>query len=209
MTYHLSLALPFNCRPSPDREEGLITLIATGFKRQDESEIGPLQSASCASTLKIFDAPVDSSQELPRCGSTIELDAANTTWLAKMLPCFHLNPVIQAVVKKYDILFIADEVICAFGRVGTMFGRYKYGIKPDLVTLAKLSSIYMPIGAVLVSPKVYDVVHSQSNQLGVFSHGFTYSGHPVACAVALETLKIYKFIRGTGLIFGTEIYAET
>ncbi|KAL3644288.1 hypothetical protein CASFOL_012220 [Castilleja foliolosa] len=188
----------------------------------------PSSSASCASTLKNFDAPVDSSQELPRCGSTIELDAANTTWLAKMLPCFHLNPVIQAVVKKYDILFIADEVICAFGRVGTMFGRYKYGIKPDLVTLAKLSSIYMPIGAVLVSPKVYDVVHSQSNQLGVFSHGFTYSGHPVACAVALETLKIYKFvviypfecliiyslrfikiIRGTGLIFGTEIYAET
>ncbi|KAL3633833.1 Gamma aminobutyrate transaminase 3, chloroplastic [Castilleja foliolosa] len=141
---------------------------------------------------------------------------------------------IQAVVKKYDILFIADEVICAFGRVGTMFGCDKYSIKPDLVTLAKaLSSAYMPIGAVLVSPKVYDVIHSQSNQLGVFSHGFTYSGHPVACAVALETIKIYKErnildqvnkiapkfqegvkafsnspiigeIRGTGLILATE-----
>ncbi|KAL6554402.1 Gamma aminobutyrate transaminase 1, mitochondrial [Orobanche minor] len=141
---------------------------------------------------------------------------------------------IQAVVKKYDILFIADEVICAFGRTGTMFGCDKYGIKPDLVTLAKaLSSAYMPIGAVLVSPEVYDVVHSQSNKLGVFSHGFTYSGHPVSCAVALETLKIYKErnildqinkiapkfqegmkafsnspiigeIRGTGLILGTE-----
>ncbi|KAL0380940.1 UNVERIFIED_CONTAM: Gamma aminobutyrate transaminase 3, chloroplastic [Sesamum angustifolium] len=141
---------------------------------------------------------------------------------------------VQAVVKKYDILFIADEVICAFGRAGTMFGCDKYGIKPDLVSLAKaLSSAYMPIGAVLVSPEVYDVIYSQSNKLGTFSHGFTYSGHPVSCAVALETLKIYKErnildqvnkiaprfqeglkafsdspiigeIRGTGLILGTE-----
>ncbi|KAI3457650.1 hypothetical protein Pfo_014313 [Paulownia fortunei] len=141
---------------------------------------------------------------------------------------------IQAVIRKYDILLIADEVICAFGRLGTMFGCDKYGIKPDLVSLAKaLSSAYMPIGAVLVSPEIYDVVHSQSNSLGSFSHGFTYSGHPVACAVALETLRIYKErnileqvnkiapkfqegvkafsnspiigeIRGTGLILGTE-----
>ncbi|XP_049413317.1 gamma aminobutyrate transaminase 1, mitochondrial [Solanum stenotomum] len=100
---------------------------------------------------------------------------------------------IQAVVKKYDILFIADEVICAFGRLGTMFGSDMYNIKPDLVSLAKaLSSAYMPIGAVLVSPEVSDVIHSQSNKLGSFSHGFTYSGHPVACAVALEAVKIYK-----------------
>ncbi|XP_028758873.1 gamma aminobutyrate transaminase 1, mitochondrial-like [Neltuma alba] len=100
---------------------------------------------------------------------------------------------IQAVVKKYDILFIADEVICAFGRLGTMFGSDKYNIKPDLVSLAKaLSSAYMPIGAVLVSPDVSDVIHSQSSKLGSFSHGFTYSGHPVSCAVAIEALKIYK-----------------
>ncbi|KAL4201244.1 hypothetical protein AMTRI_Chr02g215090 [Amborella trichopoda] len=141
---------------------------------------------------------------------------------------------IQAVVKKYDILFIADEVICAFGRLGTMFGCDKYNIQPDLVTIAKaLSSGYMPIGAILVSPEISKVVYSQSNELGSFAHGFTYSGHPVACAVALETLKIYKErnivdqvlsiaprfqegirvfsespiigeIRGTGLILGTE-----
>nr|AJT59571.1 GABAT2 [Veratrum californicum] len=141
---------------------------------------------------------------------------------------------IQAVVKKYDILFIADEVITAFGRLGTMFGCDKYNIQPDLVSMAKaLSSGYMPIGAVLVSPEIVEVVHSQSNKLGSFSHGFTYSGHPVSCAVALETLKIYKErniiekvqaisprfqdgirtfsdspiigeIRGTGLILGTE-----
>ncbi|KAK1257556.1 hypothetical protein QJS04_geneDACA019782 [Acorus gramineus] len=141
---------------------------------------------------------------------------------------------IQAVVKKYDILFIADEVICAFGRLGTMFGCDKYNIKPDLVSIAKaLSSAYMPIGAILVSPEISEVIHSQSNKLGSFAHGFTYSGHPVACAVALEALKIYQErniaeqvqkiaprfqdgikafsdspiigeIRGTGLILGTE-----
>ncbi|XP_074296261.1 gamma aminobutyrate transaminase 1, mitochondrial-like [Silene latifolia] len=141
---------------------------------------------------------------------------------------------IQAVVKKYDILFIADEVVCAFGRLGEMFGSDKYNIKPDLVSLAKaLSSAYMPIGAVLVSPEISEVIHSQSNKLGSFSHGFTYSGHPVSCAVALEALKMYKErnivervrsltpkfqdglrayadspiigeIRGTGLIMGTE-----
>ncbi|XP_022940077.1 gamma aminobutyrate transaminase 3, chloroplastic-like [Cucurbita moschata] len=141
---------------------------------------------------------------------------------------------VQAVLKKYDILFIADEVICGFGRLGAMFGCDKYDIKPDLVSTAKaLSSAYMPIGAVIVSPEVSDVIHSQSNKLGTFSHGFTYSGHPVACAVAIETLKIYRErniveqvkniaprfqdgvkafsnspiigeIRGTGLVLGTE-----
>ncbi|XP_078161904.1 gamma-aminobutyrate transaminase 1, mitochondrial-like [Carex rostrata] len=100
---------------------------------------------------------------------------------------------IQAVVKKYDILFIADEVITAFGRLGTMFGCDKFNIKPDLVSIAKaLSSAYVPIGATLVSPEVSDVIYSQSNKLGIFAHGFTYSGHPVPCAVALEAIKIYK-----------------
>ncbi|AQK50216.1 Putative aminotransferase class III superfamily protein [Zea mays] len=113
---------------------------------------------------------------------------------------------IQAVLKKYDILLIADEA---------------------------LSSAYMPIGAILVSPEITDVIYSQSNKLGSFAHGFTYSGHPVSCAVAVETLKIYKErnivehvnkiaprfqegikafsgspivgeIRGLGLILGTE-----
>ncbi|KMZ66939.1 Aminotransferase [Zostera marina] len=100
---------------------------------------------------------------------------------------------VQAILKKYDILFIADEVICGFGRIGTMFGCDKYNIKPDLVSLAKaLSSGYMPIGAMLVSSEISEVVNSQSNKLGGFSHGFTYSGHPISCAVALEVIKIYK-----------------
>uniref|UniRef100_A0A453S8C9 Aminotransferase class III-fold pyridoxal phosphate-dependent enzyme n=2 Tax=Aegilops tauschii subsp. strangulata TaxID=200361 RepID=A0A453S8C9_AEGTS len=74
---------------------------------------------------------------------------------------------IQAVLKKYDVLLIADEVITAFGRLGTMFGCDMYNIQPDLVSIAKaLSSAYMPIAAILVSPEIADVVHSQSSKLG-------------------------------------------
>ncbi|KAG0594533.1 hypothetical protein M758_UG086200 [Ceratodon purpureus] len=100
---------------------------------------------------------------------------------------------IQPILKKYDILLIADEVICAFGRLGTMFACEKYNIKPDLVTIAKqLSSGYMPISAILLGQHIFDALASYSNGLGTFGHGFTYGGHPVACAVALETLRIYK-----------------
>jgi len=100
---------------------------------------------------------------------------------------------IQAVLRKYDVLLIADEVICAFGRTGEMWGSTTYGIKPDMVTCAKaLSSAYLPIGAVMVSEAVYHALVKESEKIGVFSHGFTYSGHPVSSAVALETLKIYE-----------------
>jgi 4-aminobutyrate--pyruvate transaminase len=100
---------------------------------------------------------------------------------------------IQAVLKKYDVLLIADEVICAFGRTGDMWGSITYGITPDMLTCAKaLSSAYLPIGAVMVAEKIYDALVKESEKIGVFSHGFTYSGHPVSSAVALETLKIYE-----------------
>ncbi|GAB4847801.1 Gamma aminobutyrate transaminase 1, mitochondrial [Ancistrocladus abbreviatus] len=100
---------------------------------------------------------------------------------------------IQAVLKKYDILLVADEVICGFGRLGEMFGSDKYNLKPDLVAMAKaLSSAYVPIGAVLVCPEVSEVIFAETNRLGSFFHGFTCSGHPVACAVALEAVRIYK-----------------
>ena len=100
---------------------------------------------------------------------------------------------IQAVLAKYDVMLIADEVICAFGRTGNMWGTETYGTKPDIITCAKaLSSGYLPIGAVMVSPKIYAALSSQSAKIGVFSHGFTYSGHPVCSAVALETLKLYE-----------------
>jgi 4-aminobutyrate---pyruvate transaminase len=100
---------------------------------------------------------------------------------------------IQAVLRKYDVLLIADEVICAFGRTGEMWGTITYGLKPDMITCAKaLSSGYLPIGAVMLSEAIYQALVKQSEKIGVFSHGFTYSGHPVASAVALETLKIYE-----------------
>eukprot|EP00271_Cylindrocystis_brebissonii_P008734 TRINITY_DN23217_c0_g1_i1.p1 TRINITY_DN23217_c0_g1~~TRINITY_DN23217_c0_g1_i1.p1 ORF type:complete len:480 (+),score=116.24 TRINITY_DN23217_c0_g1_i1:189-1628(+) len=100
---------------------------------------------------------------------------------------------IQKVLKKHDVLLIADEVVCGFGRLGYWFGSDKYGIKPDLVTLAKaLSSAYMPIGALMISEEIANKVASLSDKMGSFAHGFTYSGHPVACAVALEAIAIYK-----------------
>ena len=100
---------------------------------------------------------------------------------------------IQAVLKKYDILFIADEVIAGFGRTGNMWGTQTYALEPDMISCAKaLSAAYQPISALMMSEKVYQALESLSAANGTFGHGFTYGGHPVACAVALETLKIYE-----------------
>jgi len=100
---------------------------------------------------------------------------------------------IQQVLKKYDVLLIADEVITGFGRTGKMFATETYGLKPDIITVAKaLSSAYLPISATVVSDAVYQALADESDKIGVFAHGYTYSGHPVCCAVALETLKIYE-----------------
>ncbi|MBI2240329.1 MAG: aspartate aminotransferase family protein [Magnetospirillum gryphiswaldense] len=99
---------------------------------------------------------------------------------------------IQAVLKKYDVLLVADEVITGFGRTGNMFGAETFGLKPDMMTVAKgLSSGYLPISALIVAGPVYDDVKAQAGEIGVFGHGFTYGGHPVSAAVALETLAIY------------------
>jgi 4-aminobutyrate---pyruvate transaminase len=100
---------------------------------------------------------------------------------------------IQPVLRRHDVLMIADEVICGFGRTGNMFGSQTYGIAPDIMTVAKaLSSAYLPISATIVSEKIYEALRGQSEKLGLLAHGFTYSGHPVCCAVALEALKIYE-----------------
>lgn len=99
---------------------------------------------------------------------------------------------IQQVLRKYDILMIADEVICGFGRTGEMFGSQAFNIIPDMMTVAKqLSSGYQPISALMITEPIYEALRDQSNNLGTFGHGYTYTGHPVAAAVALETLKIY------------------
>ncbi|WP_062363922.1 aminotransferase [Variovorax paradoxus] len=100
---------------------------------------------------------------------------------------------VQKVLARYEVLLIADEVICGFGRTGQMFGSATFGLKPDILTAAKaLSSGYVPISAVMVNEKVHAAVAANSGKIGTFGHGFTYSGHPVACAIALETLKVYE-----------------
>jgi 4-aminobutyrate--pyruvate transaminase len=102
-------------------------------------------------------------------------------------------PKIQAVLTKYDVLFIADEVICGFGRLGEMFGSTALDIKPDTMSVAKaLTSAYMPLGAVLINEDMYQAMLDESRKIGTFGHGFTYSGHPVASAVGLKTLEIYE-----------------
>ena len=145
---------------------------------------------------------------------------------------------IQPVLRKHDVLLIADEVICGFGRTGNMFGSQTFGIEPDIMTMAKaMTSGYMPLSAALLSEPVYQVIADNSDKLGTLGHGYTYTGHPVAAAVALETLKIYEErdtvghvrsvmdrmqsglrrfadhplvgeVRGVGLIAGVELVAD-
>ncbi|AOB31901.1 aminotransferase [Bordetella sp. H567] len=147
-------------------------------------------------------------------------------------------PKIQAVCRKYDVLVIADEVITGFGRLGTFFGSDTYGIEPDIMVLSKqITSSYVPLAAVLVSPKVHETIAENSGRVGTLGHGYTASGHPVATAVALENLNIIEErklvenaarsgevlqqelralaghplvgeVRGVGLIAGVELVAD-
>jgi putrescine aminotransferase len=99
-------------------------------------------------------------------------------------------PEIQRICRKYDILLVADEVICGFGRLGEWFGSQRLGIEPDLMPFAKgVTSGYLPLGGVLVGDRIADVVGSSG---GEFAHGFTYSGHPAACAVALASIRALR-----------------
>jgi 4-aminobutyrate--pyruvate transaminase len=156
-----------------------------------------------------------------------------------ILPPAGYFPKIQAVLRKYGVLLVADEVICGFWRTGNYWGCQTLDIEPDILVCAKaLSSSYLPISAVLVNQFVFDALAMESNKIGTFGHGFTYSGHPVPAAVAIETLKIYdemdmgshvravgphlqaelqrRFadhplvgeVRGTGLIAAVELVAD-
>ncbi|MCY4232276.1 MAG: aminotransferase [Bacteroidetes bacterium] len=146
---------------------------------------------------------------------------------------------IQSVLKKHDVLLIADEVICGLGRTGNMWGSQTVGMKPDVLITAKaLSASYLPISAVMINQKIYQALESGSDQVGLFAHGMTYSGHPVSAAVALECLRIYEEdqivnhvrnvgeqlqtklrervaphplvgeVRGRGMIAGVELFAK-
>jgi putrescine---pyruvate transaminase len=98
-------------------------------------------------------------------------------------------PEIQRICRKYDVLLVADEVICGFGRTGSWFGSQTYAIEPDLMPMAKgLSSGYLPISAVAMSDRVHDVVRDG----GLLAHGYTYSGHPAACAVAIANIELMQ-----------------
>jgi 4-aminobutyrate--pyruvate transaminase len=145
---------------------------------------------------------------------------------------------LQILLKKHDILLVCDEVVTAFGRTGNMFGSTTMQLQPDLLVCAKaLSSAYIPISALMISSRVYEAIERQSGELGLFGLTMTYSGHPVASAVALETIKIYeeldivdhvrrmspilldglkdlqshplvKEVRGIGLLAGVELVAN-
>jgi 4-aminobutyrate--pyruvate transaminase len=100
---------------------------------------------------------------------------------------------IQEVLDRYDILLIADEVICGFGRTGNMFGSETYGLRPDIMTVSKqLSSSYQPISALMINERVFEPIASEADRIGVLGHGYTASGHPVAAAVSLENLAIIE-----------------
>jgi 4-aminobutyrate--pyruvate transaminase len=121
---------------------------------------------------------------------------------------------VQEVLDRYDIRLIVDEVICGFGRTGNWFGSQTYNIKPESISFAKaITSAYVPLGGVTVSEPVYQGLVSESEKLGMFAHGFTYSGHPLACAVAVKTLEIYErtnivgHVQQTAPVFQTRLNA--
>ncbi len=98
---------------------------------------------------------------------------------------------VQKVLKKYDVLMIADEVICGYGRLGKNFGSEVFNITPDLMSTAKgLTSGYFPLSAAYISEDIWEVLRQGSEKTGNFAHGYTYSGHPIGCAVALKNLEI-------------------
>ena len=128
-----------------------------------------------------------------------------------ILPTRGYFPKIQAVLHKYDVLLVADEVICGFWRTGAYWGSQTLDIDPDIIVCAKaLSASYLPISAVMVNDTVFQALAQESHTIGTFGHGFTYSGHPVAAAVAIETLKIYDDtnIGGHVGIVGPHLQAE-
>ncbi|PAU97247.1 aspartate aminotransferase family protein [Paracoccus salipaludis] len=100
---------------------------------------------------------------------------------------------IQAVLAKYDILFVADEVICGFGRTGEMFGSTTYGIRPDVMVMSKqITSSYVPFSAILMNERFFAPIADESDRISTFGHGYTAGGHPLGAAVALENLAIIQ-----------------
>ena len=119
---------------------------------------------------------------------------------------------IQAILKKHDILLIADEVVTGFGRMGTMMGSTHYGITPDIITIAKgLTSAYAPLSGSIVSDDLFKVLEEGTDKFGPFGHGWTYSAHPIGAAAGVANLKLVDELglvdnaRDTGTYFRTEM----
>lgn len=100
---------------------------------------------------------------------------------------------VQTVLRKYDILLVADEVICGFGRTGKMFGSTTFGMEPDILVMSKqLTSTYFPLSAFMINERVFEAIADESHSIGVLGHGFTGAGHPVGAAIALENIRIIE-----------------
>jgi 4-aminobutyrate--pyruvate transaminase len=110
---------------------------------------------------------------------------------------------IGAVCRKYDMLMISDEVICGFGRTGEWFGAQTFDFEPTSISMAKqLTGGFLPLSAVAINQDMADVIEANSGKIGTFGHGFTYGGHPVACAVGAKALEIYERIDICGHVRG-------
>ncbi len=110
-----------------------------------------------------------------------------------VLPPANYFPRVRELLTRHDILLLSDEVVCGFGRSGNWFGCETFGFVPDMMSIAKgLSSGYLPVAGAVISDKIYQTIADEAARIGVFGHGFTYSGHPVTAAVACEVLRIYQ-----------------
>ena len=156
---------PYHFGLAPDKDKDEFGIEAAGWLEQKILEVGPDKVAAFIGE--------------PGQGAGGVIIPPKTYW-----------PEIQRICDKYGILLICDEVICGFGRLGSWFGSELMGAKPDLMTFAKgVTSGYIPLGGVVVGKRVAEVLIEKG---GEFNHGYTYSGHPVACAVALANLDIIE-----------------
>ncbi|MEZ4633179.1 MAG: aminotransferase class III-fold pyridoxal phosphate-dependent enzyme [Deinococcales bacterium] len=124
-----------------------------------------------------------------------------------IVPPANYWPRVREICNKYEVLLIADEVVTGFGRSGTMFGSRTWGVKPDIMTLAKgITSGYIPLGATLLSQEVVETIENAAGNLSRVMHGYTYSGHPVACAAGIAALDIVEQEDLPGMVRQQETY---
>jgi 4-aminobutyrate--pyruvate transaminase len=189
--YHADFGLPF---------EGFLHTGSLNFYR--EGRTGETEQQFSDRLAESLEAMI--LREGPETIAAFFCDAVQGSSGALLPPAGYFDKV-QAILRKYDILLVADEVICGFARTGNMWGCQTYGIKPDMVTCAKaLSAAMQPISALLLNERIFQAIVRQSEKLGAFIHGSTHAGHPVAAAVALETLKIYDEIDIVGHVKAVE-----